>query len=448
MPTCRAVDKGSTGNYWRRSALREIVPPVRRRSLEQQVADQFASFATTIQTRLDGNGAMNGSFGGSIEVQVGRALAQVLRTPAAGGAAIGAAVLPVATPGALAGPVLPPRQEVLRQEGRLIVDAVSPLVSRSQPIVPNQQAPSDVELYRASIQYELDALVWEFGRPDGPRVPTVRVLLGALLGWDPRRRQQHDVGDIEIFTLLLQGGLVVQTRALEEMDAAVGLLITAGGALLAAWEQYAGNEESDQLWGRAQAERRLDLPPAEPSFAERMRRAAELTEVIAQDVALITGSLDAISFGFAERQTVELELHTWVDADLLGGESLKRVVTVGDILDWADALATRTAGALETTGQLGLNLLADEADEVFWLIEAMYGPLSPQDRFAEVSAEAASTDDIEDLYRPPSDVPQELSDAQVRRAFLSLARDLDELADLAVAIRAPYAGYTREASTR
>ena len=439
MPTCRALDKGSEGNKWRRIALGEILRPETTRDSGQQLLDQFSSFATTIQTRLDSNGAVNGSLGGSVEVEVERALAQVLRTPPTGGPAVGAAVLPAETATALAGPVLPPRQEVLRQEARLIVDAVAPIVGRSQPVVPNQRATSDVELYRAIVQYELQTLVDEIGRADGPRAPRVRVLLGGLVGWNPSGRRttppRDDPGDVRIFTRLLLGGLSVPTRALEEMLAAVGLLETGSAALIGAWNQYAATEDNDRLWAPDEVSR-ADPGPAEPSFAERMIRAAELGPVIAQDVTLVASALDAISFGFAERQTVELELHTLVDADLLGGEPLTRSTTVGDILDWADSLAGRIPQTLESTGQLGLNLVADQADELFWLIEAIYG---------STGLTAVSSGSV---GRQPSVVPLELLDAQVRRGFLSLARDLDELADLAFPIDATVALPIEEASRR
>ena len=50
-------------------------------------------------------------------------------------------------------------------------------------------------------------------------------------------------------------------------------------------------------------------------------------------------------------------------------------MTVADILDWAQILAGPTsADQLRQAGALGLNLLCDQADELFWLALAMLDP--------------------------------------------------------------------------
>jgi len=80
-------------------------------------------------------------------------------------------------------------------------------------------------------------------------------------------------------------------------------------------------------------------------------------------------------------------------------------LTVKDLLDWASDLAGGSGyDLLRRAGQLGLDLLADQADELFWIVATL-------------------------LYQPPDQIP-ELRDTQVQIELRSLARDLSALADL------------------
>src|SRR4051812_2388645 len=85
MPTSRAIDKAATSpTPWRRvsrDALLGGFPAGGQRRANRQLADQFASFATTVQNRLDASVSSSGSLGGSVETQVERAIAQVVRSP-------------------------------------------------------------------------------------------------------------------------------------------------------------------------------------------------------------------------------------------------------------------------------------------------------------------------------------------------------------------------------
>ncbi len=73
---------------------------------------------------------------------------------------------------------------------------------------------------------------------------------------------------------------------------------------------------------------------------------------------------------------------------------------VKDLTDWATELADGL-DLVRQAGQLGINLLADQADELFFIVAAI-------------------------MENPP--LP-ELNDAQVQVELRSLARDLSELAD-------------------
>jgi hypothetical protein len=79
---------------------------------------------------------------------------------------------------------------------------------------------------------------------------------------------------------------------------------------------------------------------------------------------------------------------------------------VKDLLDWAsDFSGSAGLDAIRQCGQLGLNLLADQADELFFIIEAV------------LQADEVTVG-----------LP-ELFDPQVQLELRSLARDLNELAD-------------------
>jgi hypothetical protein len=91
---------------------------------------------------------------------------------------------------------------------------------------------------------------------------------------------------------------------------------------------------------------------------------------------------------------------------VLAAQSADAGPTVKDLLDWASDLSGAAGvDAIRRGGQLGLNLLADQADELFFIIEA-----------------------ILQGKRNAIGLP-ELFDPQVQIELRSLARDLKELAD-------------------
>src|SRR6476661_7790873 len=98
MPTSRASDKVGPRQTSLATAAVSTATPL------QQLAGRFGSFANTVQTRLDTSSGANGTLGGTLQAQVERALAQVLRQPGALGADM------VRTGPAGAPPALAPQQ--------------------------------------------------------------------------------------------------------------------------------------------------------------------------------------------------------------------------------------------------------------------------------------------------------------------------------------------------
>jgi hypothetical protein len=185
----------------------------------------------------------------------------------------------------------------------------------------------------------------------------------------------------------------------------------------------------------------IQNPPAAnipgQSYAEKIIKADLLLPVIAQDASRLEADLTAIGFTSGEQETTFAWLWSAVDADLIapaffaaalpqppnwqvlssatympiGATLLASPIpvwmTVADILDWAQNLAGPTsADYLRQAGALGLNLICDQADELFWLVVAMLDPIAT----AQIAA---------------------LGDTEVQLELLSLATDLNTLANLA-----------------
>jgi hypothetical protein len=493
MPTSRAADVQKQKN---RTAWFAALAKSPRGKPNERLAARFESFADTIQTRLDTSNGVGPSLTGSLEAQVDRALSQVLRqAPAngtwsagsqggsygssagagqggyygsataagAGGTQLMAQALPAGMlNGGVGGPpAIAPRQAALLQEATLTkgdllsaLDALQPLSSFADP--------SDVAALTAVIRAEVSLLIEEFSRTTlRPRAQRVRVLLGGLLGWDPLIRKQQTPGDISnLITLLNLGGPLVPTLIVEQQLASQGVLTGDAHELLQQWLDFRSSEPPGTIarpWARNLKDRTLpagglaDLGPQPgvgkakalgpasaqaafrvavkkagkasqaASYAERLIQADLLLPVVGQDASRVAGALDAIGLSQGEQETFFLKLQSFVDMDVLpkatqtpppGQRARKSVVrvrtTVTDILDWTASMADAKAlDLVRQAGQLGLNLIADQADELFWLVVAL-------------------------LDRTAQDQMVELVDAQVQTELLTLARDLNLLANLAV----------------
>jgi hypothetical protein len=187
------------------------------------------------------------------------------------------------------------------------------------------------------------------------------------------------------------------------------------------------------------------------SFAEKMIQADLLLPVIAQDASRVADSLTAIGFTAGEQETTFATFWSAVDADLLpaaavgipapppvstpvfnaligltiaGGATgiptqIPVYMTVADIVDWAQNLAgPNSADLLRNAGALGLNLLCDQADELFWLALAMLDPT--------ILVATPGTASV-----PGTGPITALADTEVQLEVASLATDLNTFAKLA-----------------
>jgi hypothetical protein len=423
---------------------------------------QFASFAATIQTRVDNNGGGTpAALTGSVEAQVERALTQVLRQggPQAQNGAYrpGAAIDRI--PGGTAVAGLPTDQAVLAGEAAVVQADLLAALDALQSLSELAQS-ADLAAYRSVVRAEVLALTSEFARVDRPRPPRVRVLLGALLGWgcapgNPPIPAAGTWGDVEALTLLLNlAAPVVDSAMVEDQRALQQILRSDAERLLTLWIDYlyptgagasvqwstngflrpvggASTVWTSPLYGALVGGPPKGFPgspgrPLYPSFRERMIRADLVLPVLARDCDQVVGALDAIGFGPGPRELTPLTgLLTSVDQvvlvpaqtavgiarDVPGPSTVGlpvlltqgQAVTISDVLGWATDLASGSGyDLLRQAGQLGLDLLADQADELFWIVGGI-------------------------LARPP--LPA-LGDAQVALTLGNLARDLSALADL------------------
>jgi hypothetical protein len=480
MPTSRAADKVAERQAWFNAIKGALAaPPI------NSLAARFQSFADTLQTRLDTTNGTGPPLTGTLEAQVDRALSQVLRRAPANGAAAASGqgviqpvtqALSVATlAGGSAGPpAIAPNQGALLQEATLIKGDLLSVLGALQPLSTFPD-PTDVTAVTAVVRAEVALLVEEFARTTlQPRGQRVRVLLGGLLGWNPGNPPAPNPGDVgALITLLNLGGPLVPTLLVDQQVASQQVLTADAAQLLSQWLLYQSNEpgipppwspnltphlvgglgslapkpgfgptlalgppSSQALWRMAVISPGLPLlpppPVLPPSYAERLIQADLLLPVVGQDAARVAGALDAIGLSQGEQETTFVDLQSLVDMDLLPPPfpsppptppTVNSVInvrtTVTDVLDWTASMAdAMTLDLLRQAGQLGLNLIADQADELFWLVIALLQPPVPPPPPAFPPA--------------PQDQMPELGDAQVQTELLTLARDLNLLANLAV----------------
>jgi hypothetical protein len=474
MPTSRASDplKAAARRTWY-DAVSFLVSNVPPGQGVDRLASRFQSFANTIQTRLDTASGTGPPLTGSLEAQVDRALSQVLRQAPAGGSGAGygpgatqsvGQAMSIATlaNGAGGPPAIAPAQAALLQEASLITGDLLSVLDALQPLSTFAD-PSDVAAVTSVIRAEVNLLKEEFSRTTlRPRAQRVRVLLGGLLGWNPQAVPAYGGDTTALITLLNLGGPLVPTVLVEQQLADQTVLNTDAAGLLIQWLAYRrvepgipdpweaglqprwlpsglgslgpvlgvpptmalGPANAQALWRTAVISPGPPPPPPQPpSFAERLIQANLLLPLVGQDGARVAAALDAIGLSQGQQETTFINLLSLVDMDLLlgpfpppppappGANSVVPVqTTVTDILDWTASVAdAKTLDLLRQAGQLGLNLIADQADELFWLVVAMLYP----------GAQAAPR-------------LQELGDTQVQIELLTLARDLNLLANLAV----------------
>jgi hypothetical protein len=363
----------------------------------------------------------------------------------AGSVAVAAPSMPTPAP-PLTG--LPPDQQVLVNEA-LVTQADLLMSLDALQSLSTLADPGDITAYKNVIRAEVMTLTQEFARPDLPRPALVRVLLGGLLGWSfpadravvlgqPPQTDGTPTGDVEALLHLVNlGAPVVPSAFVDQQLAMQGVVRADAVRLLQLWSAYQFvNNQVPPIWpgvdrrlagiggsaavgvnapaGVITDSRTLHVPTG--TFSQRLITANLLLPVISQDAARVAGALDAIGFGPGPQETTPINgLQSAVDVDLdshgvaFDFEPVLQAQapvdgpgpTIKDILDWAaDLSGGGSRDLIGQAGQLGLNLIADEADELFFIVIAVL-----------------------------TDLPDPFDDTQTQIELRSLARDLNELAN-------------------
>jgi hypothetical protein len=157
--------------------------------------------------------------------------------------------------------------------------------------------------------------------------------------------------------------------------------------------------------------------PAPPAlgFAASVATLDLLLPVLTFDTDQVSAALDAVGYGLGAQAVNPMAgLTSHVDDDLgfvatpipISGARTSAAhagLTVTDVLDWAGDLSSSASYDLvRDAGQLGIDLLADQADELFWIVLAML-------TFGGIA---------------------QIADPQVQAELTNMARDLDTLANL------------------
>jgi hypothetical protein len=418
-----------------------------------RVADTFVSLANTVQTRLDTSGPVGGFGRASLKVQVDRALTQVLGSsvgrsggdvgravdevfPAPGGSpgysgdggpggagswstwsspgGYGQSLAPAAglvstyrrngdgngqpTAGFAGDPAVgavSPEQAALSRQARLVVTDALPILQALQPRSADID-PAQVATLRSQVETELNGLVAEFDRLDGPRIPRVEVYLDALIGPEPRT-----AGHIVDFADLIRRDPSPGFSSLDEerQDASLTLLTGYARGLATFWEAYLATVGLD-----------TSTSGTDLAFAERLSRASLLLPAVGETTGNLMAAMDAIGFSENERRLDPIEVSALAfasPAKLIASPSPSRI-TVGDLTAWLDEYSRRGGQYIEQSGQFGLDFVASQADVLFDIVGTLIGP-------------RAAT----------APLPSALDDERVRQELENLFNELGQLADLA-----------------
>jgi hypothetical protein len=294
-----------------------------------------------------------------------------------------------ATAAGLAGQLSAEQATLYRHASTISADALRVLAGL-QPFVPEAET-DKVEALRALVQAVFSTVVSEFGRVDEPRPDRVERYLSAL--------DEHLARFGE--TAFLDRRFVAPPSTDDEgMLAGYDLVRSYAATLRQIWNEY------------RRPRNRLTFP----LFSQRLQRASVMLPVLAEGNANFMSAMDSVGYTTAERRSQAARFIELLPPGRRGGSAVPDI-TVGDLTDEVDSLATSDGPAyLADGGQYGLELLADQADRIFFNI----APVLIRVRAGATSAPT---------YQPI--VAQVLMHERVSWALDDLFHQLDALADLA-----------------
>jgi hypothetical protein len=424
--------------------LYPVRPPARGNAALQSLANAFSRYAGTQPTAYESGVASTSSGGPSLLVrQVQNAVAQVVAcSPNADniGTALveafpaqldgtiapspsrsvvslagdGSAASAGANGAGLSGQISAEQAALYRQVGLIVPDALRVLAGL-RPFATLEQ-PDVMESLRGLIETALRTLLEEFGRVDEPRAALVDDYLSAIGGPHGFVAQLGAVARID--------GRAAYPDSFEDEQQIAGfkLLKSYVHQLREAWNAFGGVRGT-----------------AFPLFTERLQRANQMLEVVAQGNVNLMSAMDSIGFRSSERRSPAarfstLQIGPRSIASLnaaaiasapnaeqalqtaLAGNLTYSDMTVDDFSQWVDKLARGDGPRLlADAGQFGLEFVTGQADTLFYTI---------------VPALFATKRGGPDLNSSPI-VAQVFQHERVSWALDDLVYQLDALADLA-----------------
>jgi|ERR1700733_1360936 len=362
------------------------------------LANTFSRYAATKQTAYE-SGVAAASPGSSslLERQVYHAVSQVLGRSPNGGGGLGAALVdsfptlgdgsigtdpsrsivsmvgngPAASGGSnaagLGGQISAEQATLFRQVSLIIPDARAVLAGL-RPFATVAQ-PDVVDSLRGLIDTALQTLLDEFGRVDEPRAALVDDYLKSIHGKTGFIAQLGQVAKID--------GKAASPDTFDDEQQVAGFRLLRGYVVQIedAWRGFRGRQSIDF-----------------PYFTERLQRASQMLEVLAQGNVNFMSAMDSVGFPSTERRSPAARFSTLsltsapispVDPNAVlssqdGEQTLKAALaghlrystmTVDDFNQWVDKLARGDGPRLLTdAGQYGLDFVTGQADTLFYAL--------------------------------------------------------------------------------
>jgi hypothetical protein len=362
------------------------------------LANTFSRYASTQQTAYESGVAATSSGSTSLlDRQVRHAISQVIGRSTNAGGGLGAALVDtfptlvdgsigasparsvVSTigsgPGASSGSSaaglsgqISAEQAALYRQLSLIVPDARAVLAGLQPFATVAQ-PDVVDSLRGLIDTALQTLLEEFGRVDEPRAALVDDYLASI---DGKTGFVAKLGEIAMID-----GKTAYPDTFEDERQVAGFRLLKGyvDQIEHAWRGFRGGQSSDF-----------------PYFTERLQRASQMLEVLAQGNTNLMSAMDSVGFPAAERRSpaarfsslgltpaaiVPVNPRAVLNSpdgeqtlkDELAGNLRYSTMTVDDFNQWVDKLA-RVDGprALTDAGQFGLEFVTGQADTLFYTL--------------------------------------------------------------------------------
>jgi hypothetical protein len=255
-------------------------------------------------------------------------------------------------------------QATLYRQVSLIIPDARAVLAGLQPFATVAQ-PDVVDSLRGLIDTALRTLLEEFGRVDEPRAALVDDYLASLGGKTGFVAKLGEIAKID--------GKTAFPDTLEDERQVAGFRLVKGYVvqIADAWRGFRGRQSTDF-----------------PYFTERLQRASQMLEVLAQGNTNFMSAMDSVGFPATERRSPAARFSSLgltsiaINAnapgspdneqtlkDELAGNLRYSSMTVDDFTQWVDTLA-RVDGprVLTDAGQFGLEFVTGQADTLFYAL--------------------------------------------------------------------------------